>query len=272
LDVSVKDRDGRFVDGLNKGNFRAFEDGRERAITVFGAEDAPATVGLVVDNSGSMRFRRAEVAVAGLAFVKTSNPKDQFFVVNFNDEVQFGLPAEVPFTDRIDLLRAALYRGRLIGRTAMNDAIASSLRHLELSHSERRTLVVVSDGGDNASEVQWAQLERMIQESRATIFTVGLLDPYDRDRNPKLLRKLADISGGTFYAPASVDEVASSFDKIAKEIRRRYTIGFAPNRQGDDREIHKIKLIARDSSGRKLTVRTRTSFSIPRPSGPVVRQ
>ena len=164
LDVSVKDpRDG-YVSGLHKEDFRVFEDRNPRAITQFGNEDLPVTVGLVVDNSGSMLRKRPEVITAGLAFAKESNPRDEFFVINFNNSVVRGLPERTLFTDDLNALRAALYYGQPQGQTALYDAVAYALKHLELRHQERRALIVVSDGGDNVSRTPLGELLRLIED------------------------------------------------------------------------------------------------------------
>jgi len=147
LDVGVRNPHGGFVSGLKKSSFQVFEDGRPREITHFASVDEPVTVGLVVDNSGSMRNKRPEVITAGLAFAKSSNPLDEFFVVNFNDSVVRGLPPALAFTDNLQILRAGLYYGQPSGQTALYDAVAYSLRHLEFGHRDKRTLIVVSDGG-----------------------------------------------------------------------------------------------------------------------------
>jgi len=123
LDVSVKNPHGGYVSGLEKSNFQVFEDGHARKVTQFASADIPVTVGLVVDNSGSMRNKRPEVVTAGLAFAKSSNPKDEFFVVNFNNSVVRGLPPNVPFTDDLQILRAGLYYGEPVGQTAHHNKV-----------------------------------------------------------------------------------------------------------------------------------------------------
>ena len=260
LDASVKDLKGGYVTGLNKSNFHVTEDGRPREITQFASVDTPVTIGLVVDNSASMRFKRPEVILAGLAFAKESNAKDELFVVNFNNSVVRGLPAKTLFTDNLQALKAALYYGAPVGQTALYDAIAYSLRHLEFSKQEKRTLIVVSDGGDNVSKTSLPELMKLIESSRATIYTVGLFDPEDRDLNPGVLRKIANLSGGEFFEPAQLDDVVPVFHKISKDIRNRYTIGYVPDEVSDKRTMRSVKVIARDS-GRKLTVRTRTAYT-----------
>jgi Ca-activated chloride channel homolog len=261
LDASVKDPRGGYVTGLAKDAFRVTEDGRPRQITTFANVDAPVTVGLVVDNSGSMRLKRPEVILAGLAFAKESNPRDEFFVVNFNDFVVHGLAPSTPFTDDLQTLRAALYYGKPAGKTALYDAIAAALQDLQKGHHDKRTLIVVSDGGDNASKISQRELMTLIQSSRATIYTVGMVDQGDADFNPRLLRKVAAISGGQYFQPPTVDEVIPLFKKISKDIRSRYTIGYVPDETNTKRRIRSVKITAQ-SEGRKLIVKSRTSYMI----------
>lgn len=259
LDVSVKDPRGGYVTGLQKSNFRVFEDGQPREISAFAAVDAPVTVGLVVDNSGSMRLKRPEVITAGLAFAKESNPKDEFFVVNFNNSVTRGLPPDLLFTDKLQTLRAALYYGTPVGQTALYDAVAYALKHLEYSHREKRTLIVVSDGGDNVSQIRFPDLQQMIEASRATIYTVGLFDPDANDLNPGVLRRMSALSGGEFFEPADLQEIVPVFNKIAKEIRNGYTLGYAPDETHDRKKLRTVKVIASEGD-RNLHVRTRTKY------------
>lgn len=260
LDVSVKDPKGGFVTGLNKHNFHVFEDGQARDITQFASVDTPVTVGLVVDNSGSMRFKRPEVVTAGLAFAKESNREDEFFVVNFNNAVLRGLPPETLFTDDLQALRRALFYGQPAGQTALYDAVAYSLRHLEYSRRDKRTLIVVSDGGDNVSSTTFPELMNLIEASRATVYTVGLFDPEDRDLNPAVLKKMATVSGGEFFEPKSLQEVIPVFHKIAQDIRNCYTVGYAPDEVNDKRVRRSVKVLATEDN-RKLLVRTRTMYT-----------
>jgi Ca-activated chloride channel family protein len=261
LDVSVRQPHGGYVLDLNRNNFRVYEDGHQRQITQFGTTDAPVCIGLVVDNSGSMRLKRPEVVLAGLAFAKQSNPKDEFFVVNFNTEVQFGLPRDTPFTDNLGLLRQALYYGVPQGQTALYDAIAAALAHLERSRLDVRTLIVVSDGGDNASTIRLPELIDLVESSRATIYTIGLFDPFDADQNPKVLRKLARISGGEYMQPETREQIVPDFRKISENVRNRYTIGFHPDEVNDKHTVRSVKVTA-EKRGRKLEVRTRTTYRI----------
>lgn len=269
LDVSVRDHHGAYVKGLKRRDFRVYEDGRRQPITDFESGDTPVTVGLVLDDSASMRPKRPEVVTAGLAFAKESNPKDQFFVVNFNNSVLLGLPRAMPFTDNLQELRHALYMGVPIGQTALYDAIVFALRHLRRGREGKKTLIVVSDGGDNVSTHSLAQVLDDVQASEATIYTIGVFDSGDEDRNPSVLRKLARISGGEFFEAAASEKIVPVFHEIAKDIRTRYTIGFAPDPTLDPNKtpVRRIRVAVDDPSRGKLTVRTRRQYTFKPDAG-----
>ena len=261
LDASVKDQHGSYVTDLPKEAFHLSVDGHQQMISQFSRVDAPVTIGLIVDSSGSMRFKRPEVVLAGLAFAKESNPKDEFFVVNFNNFVEPGLPRSMPFTDNIGELHRALFMGQPAGQTALYDAIAFGLKQLEMGHRDQRTLIVVSDGGDNVSQLKEANILSLIEQSRATVYTVGLFDPNDGDLKPAILKKFAGLSGGEFFEPEKLDDVVSIFGKISKDIRSRYSIGFSPDSVDVNKPVHSVRVTAKDD-GRRLQVRSRTAFTL----------
>jgi VWFA-related protein len=263
LDAGVKDTRGGYVSGLVKENFRVYDNGKIQTINHFTNADIPVTVGLVMDNSGSMRSKRNEVSTAALNLVRASNPRDEVFVVNFNDSVRRGLPVDVLFTDNIGFLRAGLLNGTPEGRTSLYDALAYSLMYLEKGKMDKKTLVVVSDGGDNASTIGFAELMRRVQQSRATIYTIGIFDEDDSDRNPDALRKLAGVSGGEYYQLNKLEEIAIVCRKVASDIRTRYTIAYIPQPIESRDPVRSIKVTASESSHKKLIVRTRTRYRAP---------
>jgi len=263
LDVSVRDPKGGYVSSLTREDFQIYENGAPQKITQFSRADIPVTVGLVMDDSGSMRPKRPEVITAGLVFAGASNPQDQIFVVNFNDRVRRGLPENVPFTDDINLLRSALSKDTPQGQTALYDAVAFALHHLESGRRDKKTLVVVSDGGDNVSTHSLKELMQLVQESRATIYTVGIFEPDDPDRNPRVLERIAAVSGGQCFFPKGIDEVVPICRQIAKDIRNRYTIGYTPARSSDKAALRKIRVMATATDRGKLVVRTRNSYMLP---------
>ena len=266
LDVSVRDRTGSFVTGLNKTNFQIFEDGKQRAITYFASVDMPVAVGLILDNSGSMAVKRPRVVAAGLAFARQSNPKDEFFVINFNDSIRHGLPPSLAFTDDLQTLRRALYWGAPQGKTALYDAISYGLKHLKMSRQERRTLIVVSDGRDNASRIGFTELRKELEASRATVYTVGLSDPDEESElKDRVLRKISKMTGGEFFQPLEVSDVTDVFNKIAGDVRHRYSIEYAPDEIYNHKSVRSVKVVVRQDR-HKLQARARTTYSIARAS------
>lgn len=269
LDVSVKSINREHVSGLEKGNFKVYEDGKLQTISHFSSEDVPVTAGLVVDASGSMRDKRPDVVAAAIAFLRASNQNDEIFVVHFSDGVKLGLPANIAFTGNLSELLAALWAGTPEGRTALNDAILFSLGHLEKGRRDRRTLLLISDGGDNSSVHKAAEIMQKVLETRTTIYAVGLYDANDQDRNPELLRRLARISGGESFLDVQLPQIDGICRQIASDIRNRYTIGYVPVHTGEQGALRKITVSASSSGGLKLLVHTRTQYVLP-PSKEIV--
>ena len=184
--------------------FRSTRTARCNTIEYYSHEDIPVTVGLVLDNSGSMGPKRDEVIAAALAFARSSNPQDQMFVVNFNEHVSFGLPADMPFTDQTAQLQAALSKFKANGETALYDALAVALEHLKKGNRDKKVLIVVSDGGDNASKYKLSQILAMAGQSDAIIYTIGIYTEEDPDKNPDALRQLSKATGGEAFFPQTV--------------------------------------------------------------------
>jgi Ca-activated chloride channel homolog len=260
LDVSVKDSEGGFVSGLQKSNFKVFENKVEQKLTVFAAQDVPVTVGLIVDNSGSVRPKKPEIVTAALTLVKNSNPRDEIFVVNFNDRASLGLPEEVPFSGDPVILRQALLLNPARGRTALYDALKIGLDHLKKGHLDKKTLVLISDGGDNSSELTRHEIIERAEGSLATIYTVGIWDLNDKDRNPGFLRELSKITGGESFNPENMSHLVGICEKVAHDIRNRYTIGFVPANLDSDGKPRKLRVTATSPEGKKYEVRTRTQY------------
>jgi Ca-activated chloride channel homolog len=257
LDVSVKDAAGGFVSGLTKDNFKVYEDGKPQQLTQFGGADQPVTVGVVVDESGSMGPKRREVIGAALEFIKASNPQDEAFVVNFNEKARRGLPDAVPFTDDIKELGKALWRGLPEGRTALYDAVELALHHLQMGRRDRKAMVLISDGGDNVSQHKWPEVNHDVLDSLVTIYTVGIFDEDDNEKDPRVLERLAHVSGGAVYFPRTLAEVIPTCQQIAKDIRARYTVGYIPPQAGKSVRHVKVEAFA---DQKKLVTRTRPSY------------
>ena len=262
LPVTVTNRKGEFVPNLAATDFQVSEAGRPQQITLFKSEDVPVTVGLVVDNSGSMGSKRPEVVAASLAFVQSSNPGDQMFVVNFNQRVSLGLPKSVPFTSDLRQLRDALSRTPPVGNTALYDGIATALEHVKAGSRERKGLIVVTDGGDNASHMRFQDLLKKAESSNAIIYTIGIFDPSYAGENPQALRRLAKATGGRAYFPESVSEVSDVAQQIARDIREQYTIGYIPSRRASEGEYRTIRVTVKAAGLGKLYVRTRAGYLI----------
>ena len=262
LDVGVKDAAGGFIKGLTKDNFKVYENGKLQTISQFGVDDIPVTVGLVIDDSGSMRPKRAEVITAGMGFVSGSNPNDEIFVTHFNDHVRLGLPKGVLFSDNMQVLRPALMSGTAEGRTSLYDALVASIEHLELGKEDRKAILLVSDGGDNASVHTLNDVIAAVRDSAVTIYTIGIFDEDDPDRDPALLRRLASASGGEAFFPKELPEVLDICRQIAKDIRNRYTLGYVPVRTDEKVALRTVKVVVTGTS-HKAMVHSRTSYLLP---------
>jgi VWFA-related protein len=262
--VTVRDRKGEFVSGLDASNFQIHEDGQLQTVRLFRREDIPVTVGLVVDHSGSMAAKQLEVIEGAQAFVQASNPQDKEFVVNFNSTVSFGLPKSVAFTGDLNALRTALSSASASGRTALYDALAVSMKHFDKDDADKKVLLLISDGGDNASKTSFSQVLRIAQSSNVTIYAIGLFDEYSSDQNPMVLKKLAEETGGQAYFPNSFADMLAACQKIAADIRHQYTLGYSPpdtTRAG----YRKIRVKVTAPGRGELLVRTRAGYlSSPR--------
>lgn len=263
LPVTVTDRMKHRVSGLKKGNFQIYEDGHRQPTTLFEDADAPVTVGFVVDNSLSMQPKRAAVLAATVEFAKSSNRLDEIFVVNFNQKVYLELPHEVPFTRSPQELRAALSKFQAGGRTALYDAIGAALNHLKSGTKGKKYLIVVSDGGDNASHDSRSEILTLAKRSDAAIYSVAILNENFSGQDPGFLRKLAHVSGGEFYSPTNVPDVVGALRLIARDIRQQYTLGYVPTNQAEDGKFRHIRVIASAPGEGKLTVRTRDGYLAP---------
>ncbi len=260
LQATVRDREGHAVMQLVKQNFEVFEDGRPQPIRLFRHEDTPVTVGLVIDHSGSMREKLADVTAGAQAFVHSSNPNDQMFVVNFNEAVSLGLPRGVRFSDNAEQLGRAIWGAPAIGTTALYDAIIKALEQLQQGTSDKKVLIVISDGGDNASKASLDHVLKMAEQSSAMIYTIGIFEPEDPDRNPKVLQRLARETGGEAIFPTRLSETVEICDRIARDIRDQYTIGYSSPNERQDGSYHKVRITARTSGNEKLLVRARAGY------------
>jgi VWFA-related protein len=272
LHATVENHKGAPVSGLGKDDFQVYEDGALQQVEYYSHEDIPVTVGLVLDNSGSMGPKRDEVIAAALAFARSSNPQDQMFVVNFNEHVSFGLPADTPFTDQTTQLLGALSKFKTTGETALYDALAAAIEHLKKGNRDKKVLIVVSDGGDNASKYSLSQILAIAGKSDAIIYTIGIYTEEDPDQKPDALRQLSKATGGEAFFPQSVADVVPLCQRIAHDIREQYTLAYAPMNRRQDGAYRVIQVKATASGHGRLSVRTRAGYyapSKPQPIAPI---
>ena len=263
LHATVENRKGALVSGLGKDNFQVYEDGAQQQLDFFSHEDIPVTVGLVLDNSGSMAAKRNEVIAAALAFARSSNPQDEMFVVNFNEHVTFGLPSDTPFTDKTAQLQAALSKFKTRGETALYDALAAAIEHLKLGNRDKKVLIVVSDGGDNASKYTLSQVLAMAGKSDAIIYCIGIYTDEDPDKKPDALRRLSHSTGGAALFPGALTDVVPLCERIAHDIREQYTLAYTPMNRKQDGAYRVIQVKARAPGHGSMSVRTRAGYYAP---------
>jgi len=259
LPVTVVDRKGAFVTGLSQDHFTIYDNDESRPIQFFTNEDAAATIGLVIDSSGSMRGRREQIASAVTTFAAMSHPLDEFFTLNFNDRVWLGLPPSDTFTADRNLLLAAISTLPTEGMSALYDGLDRALQQLALGTHDRKALIVLSDGGDNASAQTLEGVMEHARRSGAAIYAVTLFDQDNHDARPRVLRKLARETGGDAFTPKRTSDVMDSFTQIARELRSVYTIGFVPPDTAES-GFRSIRVVAHASDGRQLIARTRAGY------------
>jgi Ca-activated chloride channel family protein len=261
LPVKVTDARGAFVSGLKLEDFRVFEDGQPQKLTVFEEGDTPVTVGLIVDHSRSMGGKLQDVVTAVYSFAHLSNPLDEMFVVDFNDDVLAELMKGKAFSNDPKELEQAVTAVTARGRTALYDAVSEGLHHLQYGHLPKKALIIISDGGDNASHLKYSQVLAQARQSQALLYAVGLVGSNVEEENPGLLRRLCKDTGGIAYFPREGQSVADVSKEIAHDLREQYTLGYTPlnlKRAGTFRKVE-VKVIA---PGRgRLRVRTREGYS-----------
>ena len=263
LDVSVVDHDGKFVSDLEAKNFKIYEDGRPEAVAYFLKKDVPVTVGLAIDNSGSMHGKRAGIVAAAMSFVEASNPHDEMFVVHFNEQVRFGLSPPDLFTNDPIQVRGALLRMISIGQTALYDAVSQAIEHFGKAKHNRKALLVVSDGGDNASRHGLKETLQLVQSSHVVVYTISLYDPSNRDQKPRVLRRLSKTSGGESFFPNELEQVGPICHGIATDIRNQYLLAYRSNNSKRDGTYRHVRVLLDAPTRKNLVVRTREGYFAP---------
>lgn len=258
LHATVVDEKNRLVTNLDRSAFTVFENGQQQKVIAFGRSDVPVAMGIVIDNSGSMREKRDKVNKAALNLVRASNPQDQVFVVNFNDEYYL----DQDFTGDITKLKEALEKVEARGGTALYDAIVASADHLKKSAKlQKKVLFVVTDGEDNASRESLEQAVRRLQEENGpTVYSIGILGEEKAHRAKRALETIAERTGGICFLPKTLDEVDEISRTVAHDIRNQYTLGYKPTTPKSVGGYRTIQLEARAKGYRKLTVRTRSGY------------
>jgi len=258
LQATVVDQRRHLVTNLAPPNFVIYEDNQPQKIASFQREDIPVSIGIVVDNSGSMRTKRSAVAKAVVNLVKASNPDDEVFIVNFNEDSWL----DQDFTNKIDLLREALDRVDSRGGTALYDAVLASADHLKGGKKEKKVLLVVTDGVDNFSHSSLEQAIRSVQEENgAMIYTIGILDDVGSQRRARrALQSLSDQTGGVAFFPKSLEEVDEVSQEVARDIRNQYRITYKPTNPRSNGGYRAVKVEARAPGYKDLQVRTRSGY------------
>ncbi len=250
LHATVVDDHNRLITNLTKGDFTVFEDGKAQKITSFRSEDIPVAIGIVIDNSGSMREKRPAVNAAAINLVQSSNPQDQVFVVNFNEEYFL----DQDYTAKVPKLKDALERIESRGGTALYDAVVASSDHLKKSGAlEKKVLLVVTDGEDNASRETLEQAVRRLEEKNGpTVYTIGLLGEEHSKRARRALREMAEDTGGVAFFPKDLSEVQAITSQIAHDIRNQYTIQYKPSTPQSAGGYRTVKVEANAKGYKKL--------------------
>ena len=259
LHATVIDDKQRIVTNLEKAAFTVYEDGHPQTITSFRHEDIPVAMGIVVDNSGSMREKRQKVNAAALNLVRASNPNDEVFVVNFNDEYYL----DQDFTANINKLKEGLDKIEARGGTALYDAIVASADHLKKSAKlEKKVILIVTDGEDNASTESLEQAVKRLQaEGGPTVYAIGILGDEEHPKRAKrALEVMSERTGGIAFFPKTLDEVDAISRSVAHDIRSQYTLGYKPSTPKSQGGYRTVKVDAKSRGYGKLVVRTRSGY------------
>ncbi|HLH17523.1 MAG TPA: VWA domain-containing protein [Bryobacteraceae bacterium] len=248
IPVTVTDPMNRFVTGLEKENFKIFEDKKEQEITQFSSEDTPLSIGVIFDCSGSMGKKLEKSRLAVAQFFKTANPEDEFFLVQFSDSAELVQP----FTTNVEEIQNRVTFTQSKGRTALLDAIYLGLHEMKKAHNARKALLIISDGGDNSSRYTEGEIRNLVKEADVQIYAIGIYEPMAaRARTPEeaagqgLLTDIAEMTGGRQYPVDNVNELPDIAGKIGVELRNQYVLGYQPqNREHDGKYRHvQVKLV-----------------------------
>jgi Ca-activated chloride channel homolog len=258
LHASVTDKKGKIVNNLGRRDFKVFENGQPQEVKIFRHEDIPVSLGIIIDDSGSMSTKRSRVEAAALEMVRNSNPQDEVFIVNFNDDAFL----DVPFTNDIHKMQQGLARIDSRGGTAMRDAISMSLDYeRKAAKKDKKALLIITDGNDNASNISLEKVVQRANQSDALIYAIGLFteeEKHEASKARRALRELTTETGGLVFYPKEVNEVQAMAIEVAHDIRSQYTIAYTPAVQALDGSYRQIKVTV-EAPG-KPVVRTRSGY------------
>jgi Ca-activated chloride channel family protein len=265
--ASVTDPMGRIVTGLERQDFRVFENGQEQEIVYFASEDVPVSIGVIFDMSGSMSDKIEKSRNAAVQFFRTANPQDEFFLVDFNDRARLV----TRFTGSIDKLQNRLLYTAAHGMTALYDGVYLGLSQMRGAHNTKKALLILSDGGDNHSRYSESEIRRFVREADVQIYAIGLFDPdggrtVEERNGPPLLEDLTAMTGGRMFVVQRLDELPDIATKISMELRNQYVLGYRPSNRRHDGTWRKIKVKLRPPKGLPpLTVYAKTGYLAPGP-------
>jgi Ca-activated chloride channel family protein len=266
VNVTVTDPYNRLVTGLDKGNFHVLEDNVPQEIVSFSSEDVPVSIGVVFDMSGSMSDKVDKARQAAVQFLKTANPRDEFFLVSFNDQAELTSR----FTSSIEELQNRMMYTAAKGRTALLDAIYLGLSQMRGAHNGKRALLIISDGGDNHSRYSEADIRNFVKEADCQLYSIGVFDSNDMERTveerygPTLLSELAELSGGRVFPVASLNDLPDIATKIGMELRNQYVLGYKPSDASHNGAWRKIKVKLAPPKGLPpLNVYAKTGYYAP---------
>ena len=267
VNVTVTDPLNRLVTGLEKDNFRVYEDGTEQEVVTLSSEDVPVSIGLIFDMSGSMSDKVDKARQAAVQFIRTANPLDQFFLVSFNDRAELT----IGFTNSVEELQTRMMFTASRGRTALLDAIYLGLSQMRGAHNAKKALLIISDGGDNHSRYNENDIKNFVKEADCQLYAIGIFDPVGiRSRTteelngPSLLAEVTEMTGGRVFPVANLNELPDIATKIGMELRNQYVLGYKPSNAQHNGIWRKIKVKLRPPKGLPpLTVYAKTGYYAP---------
>jgi len=266
VNVTVTDPYGRLVTGLEKENFRVFEDGTEQEIATFSSEDVPVSIGVIFDMSGSMSDKLDKARQAAIQFFKTANPRDEFFLVTFNDQAELTSH----FTSSVEELQNNMLYSTARGRTALWDGIYLGLSEMRGARNGKRALLIISDGGDNHSRYNENDVRNFVKEADCQLYAIGVYDPEGMRRTteesygPTLLSEITESTGGRMFPVSSLSDLPDIASKIGMELRNQYVLGYKPSNEQHDGSWRKIKVKLAPPRGLPpLNVYAKTGYYAP---------